>query len=626
MSSTIEAVRAPVTDRRTDIRNIAIIAHVDHGKTTLVDGLLKQAHVYRDSAAAAAAGTLIMDSNELERERGITILAKNTAIHYEGVKINVIDTPGHADFGGEVERVLNMADGCLLLVDAVEGPMPQTRFVLSKALALGLRPIVVINKIDRPSARPAEVLSMTQDLFLDLATDEAQLDFPTIYTIAKLGVAGTSPDALADDLRPLFEAILEHVPAPRVEADAPLRLLVTTLDYDSHRGRIAIGRLTHGEIAAGQPVALVRADGTVAGTPRLSWLATFEGLGRREVERASAGDIVALAGVPDVTIGDTLADPADPGALPSIAVEEPTLQLTFGVNTSPFAGRDGTPLTSRQLSARLERETETNVSLRVRPTESADIFEVAGRGELHLSVLIETMRREGAEFQVSRPEVIVKEIDGARHEPFEAVTIDTDEGSVGTVTELLGPRRAQMTNLVHDDAGRVRIEFEVPTRGLIGFRNLFLTATRGEGVMSSLLIGYRPWAGPIGHGRNGALIAHETGTALSYGIAAAQERGMTFIEPGEEVYEGMIVGVNAKDNDLVVNVCKGKKLTNMRASTADIDVRLTPPIKQSLEQALDFLADDELLEVTPKHARLRKRLLQEHERARAKKQAGTRGR
>ncbi|MGN6565629.1 MAG: GTP-binding protein, partial [Thermomicrobiales bacterium] len=386
---------------RTDIRNVAIIAHVDHGKTTLVDGLLKQSHIFRDPDAA---GTLIMDSNELERERGITILAKNTAITYEGVKINIIDTPGHADFGGEVERVLNMADGCLLLVDAVEGPMPQTRFVLSKALALGLRPIVVINKIDRPSARPAEVLSLTQDLFLDLATDEAQLEFPVIYTIAKRGVAGTSPDALAGDLDPLFHAILDAVPAPRGDADAPLRLLVTALDYDPHRGRIAIGRVTQGRINAGQQVALVRPDGTSA-VQKLTWLATYEGLGRREVTGSAAGDIVALAGVAGVTIGDTLADPLEPGALPSIAVEEPTLQLTFGVNTSPFAGRDGTPLTSRQLSARLERETETNVSLRVRPTASAEIFEVAGRGELHLSILVETMRREGVEFEVSRPEV-----------------------------------------------------------------------------------------------------------------------------------------------------------------------------------------------------------------------------
>jgi GTP-binding protein len=620
MTATIEnpATLAPV---RTDIRNVAIIAHVDHGKTTLVDGLLKQAHVFRDPDAA---GTLIMDSNDLERERGITILAKNTAIVYEGIKINIIDTPGHADFGGEVERVLNMADGCLLLVDAVEGPMPQTRFVLSKALGLGLRPIVVINKIDRPSARPAEVLSMTQDLFLDLATDEAQLDFPVIYAIAKQGTAGAAPDALEEDLRPLFAAILDHIPAPRADANAPLRLLVTTLDYDSHRGRIAIGRVTQGRISSGQQVALVRPDGTIA-NHKLTWLATYQGLGRQEVAESAAGDIVALAGVPEVTISDTIADPAEPGALPSIAVEEPTLQLTFGVNTSPFAGRDGNPVTSRQLRARLEREIETNVALRFRPTDSADIFEVAGRGELHLSILIETMRREGIEFQVSRPEVITKEIDGKRHEPFEQVTIDVPEVSIGTVTEMLGPRRAAMTNLVHDDNGRARLEFEVPTRGLIGFRNNFLTATRGEGIMSSLLIGYRPWAGPIGTSRNGALVAHETGPALTYGLAAAQERGMTFVDPGEDIYEGMVVGVNAKDNDLVVNVCKGKKLTNMRASTSDIDVRLTPPLKLSLEQSLDFLAEDELLEVTPKHVRLRKRLLQEHERARAKKQASVGG-
>ncbi len=620
MTITLEnpATTAPV---RTDIRNVAIIAHVDHGKTTLVDGLLKQANVYRDAAQAEAAGTLIMDSNDLERERGITILSKNTAIIYKGVKINIIDTPGHSDFGGEVERVLNMADGCLLLVDAVEGPMPQTRFVLSKALGLGLRPIVVVNKIDRPSARPEEVVSMTQDLFLDLATNDSQLDFPILYAIAKQGVAGTDPNAMDEDFRSLFDAIIDHIPAPLADVDAPLRLLVTTLDYDAHRGRIAIGRVTQGRIFSGQQVAQVRPDGTVA-NHKLTWLATYQGLGRREVTESAAGDIVALAGVSDVTISDTIADPADPGMLPSIAVEEPTLQLTFGVNTSPFAGRDGNPLTSRQLRTRLEREIETNVALRVRLTDSADIFEVAGRGELHLSILIETMRREGAEFQVSRPEVITKEIDGVRTEPFEQVQIDVPEVSIGVVTEMLGPRRAIMTNLVHDDNGRARLEFEVPTRGLIGFRNNFLTATRGEGVMSSLLIGYRPWAGPIGTTRNGVLVAHEAGPALSYGLAAAQERGMTFIEPGEDVYEGMIVGLNAKDTDLVVNVCKGKKLTNMRASTSDIDIRLTPPTKLSLEQSLDFLADDELLEVTPKHTRLRKRLLQENERARAKKQSG----
>ncbi|HEX5503999.1 MAG TPA: translational GTPase TypA [Thermomicrobiales bacterium] len=606
------AVAAPV---RTDVRNIAIIAHVDHGKTTLVDGLLKQAHVFRDPDAA---GTLIMDTNELERERGITILAKNTAIHYEGVKINIIDTPGHADFGGEVERVLNMADGCLLLVDAVEGPMPQTRFVLGKALALGLRPIVVINKIDRPSARPAAVLALTQDLFLDLATDVEQLDFPVLYTIAKQGVAGYRPDALADDLRPLFAAILDQIPGPRADADAPLRLLVTALDYDPHRGRIAIGRVGQGRLVAGRPVALVRADGATT-THRLTWLATYDGLGRVEVDEVAAGDIVAVAGIGDVTIGDTIADPADPGRYGAIVVEEPTLQLTFGVNTSPFAGRDGTLLTSRQLKARLERELETNVSLRVRPTDSAEVFEVAGRGELHLSILIETMRREGAEFQVSRPEVITKELAGARHEPYELLTIDTTEATVGAVTDLLGPRRAVMTNLVHDHAGRVRLEFEAPTRGLLGFRGIFLTATRGEGVLSSLLLGYRPWAGPIGTTRNGALIAHETGTAVTYGLVAAQQRGATFVEPGEEVYEGMIVGQNARESDLTVNVCKEKKQSNMRSSTAEIDVRLSPPTRLSLEQALDFLADDELLEVTPKHARLRKRLLHEHDRARARK-------
>jgi GTP-binding protein len=603
-----------------NLRNLAIIAHVDHGKTTLVDGLLKQSHVFRDPDAA---GTLIMDSNDLERERGITILAKNTAITYHDVKINVIDTPGHADFGGEVERVLNMADGCLLVVDAVEGPMPQTRTVLQRALAIGLRPIVVVNKIDRPASRPEEVIEMTQDLFLDLATNADQLDFPVIYAIAKEGRAGLAPDALQDDLRPLMDAILKEIPEPVVEVDAPLQLLIASLDYDTHRGRIAIGRVHRGVIRTGDVVAHVMPDGEVV-RQRVTALWTFEGLGRREVEEASAGDIVSLAGFPDAKIGATLCDPEHPEAMAAIEVAEPTLKLTFGVNTSPFAGRDSKFSTSRQLRERLFRELETNLSLRVEPTDQADVFAVSGRGELHLSILIETMRREGYEFQVSRPEVITKQIDGQTMEPVEQLVIDTTEEFVGAVTELVGGRKARMLDMVNDGRGNVRMEFAIPTRGLIGLRNVFLTATKGNGVMASRLIGFEPWMGPIASSRTGALVASETGVALAHGISLAQERGITFIEPGTEVYEGMVVGQQPREGDLVVNICRAKKLTNMRASTSDIAVRLTPPVILSLEQSLDFIEDDELLEVTPKAIRLRKRLLSMDERAKERKRTNPR--
>jgi GTP-binding protein len=603
--------------RRADIRNVAIIAHVDHGKTTLVDGLLKQSNIFRDPDAV---GALIMDSNALERERGITILAKNTAVTYGDVTINIIDTPGHADFGGEVERVLNMADGCLVLVDAVEGPMPQTRYVLGKALALDLRPIVVVNKVDRPAARPAEVVSLTQDLFLELATHEEQLDFPILYAIARDGRAGHAPDALAPDLRPLFDAIVEHIPGPHDRRDGPFQMLVASLDYDNHRGRLAIGRVSRGVARLGDSVARISLDG-VATPEKVTWLAVYQGLKRVDVAEAAAGDIVVLAGMPRVTISDTLADPAAPEALPGIAVEEPTLRLTFGVNTSPFAGRDGQYVTSRQLRARLHRELETNVSLRVSDTEQADVFEVAGRGELHLSILIETMRREGYEFQVSRPEVITRRIDGALCEPMEHLYIDTDESLIGVVSDLLGPRRARLANMAPNGPGKVRVEYTIPTRGLIGFRNAFLTATRGNGVMASLFTGYEPWQGPIERTRTGALIASEAGSAVTYGLAAAQQRGATFIDPGTEVYEGMVVGQNSRDDDLQINVCREKQKTNMRSSTADIAVRLSPTVRLSLEQSLDFLADDELLEVTPKHLRLRKRYLNAEERARARKQA-----
>ena len=615
---------APAPDRtgavaQAGLRNIAIIAHVDHGKTTLVDGLLKQSNVFRDPAAA---GELILDSNDLERERGITILAKNMAIVYRGVKINVIDTPGHADFGGEVERVLSMADGCLLLVDAVEGPMPQTRTVLQRALALGLRPVVVVNKIDRPNARPTEVVELTQDLFLDLATDPEHLEFPVLYTNARDGRAGFDPDParLAPDLRPLLDTILAAVPAPVADPAAPLQLQVASLDYDPHRGRIAIGRVHRGRIRVGDQLLHVGPGGEQT-RQRVASLATFEGLGRREVEAAAAGDIVAVAGFADARIGATLTDPAVPEPLAAIDIEEPTLKLTFGVNTSPFAGREGQYSTSRQLRERLFRELETNLSLRVEATDQADVFAVSGRGELHLSILIETMRREGYEFQVSRPEVITKEVGGAVVEPVEHLTIDTAESYVGVVTDLVGGRRARMLDMVNDGRGNVRLEFAIPTRGLIGLRNAFLTATKGNGVMASRLIGYEPWQGPITSNRSGALVASEAGVVLAHGLANAQERGLTFVEPGTEVYEGMIVGQQPRQGDLAVNVCRAKKLTNIRSSTQDIAVRLTPPVLLSLEQALDFLADDELLEVTPKTWRLRKRLLTQDERAKARKRA-----
>ena len=610
----------PRTTIHTALRNIAIIAHVDHGKTTLVDGLLKQSHVFRDPNAA---GELIMDSNELERERGITILAKNASVIYHGVKINIIDTPGHADFGGDVERVLNMADGCLLLVDAVEGPMPQTRTVLARALELGLKPIVVINKVDRANAQPVVVLSRTQDLFLELATDADQLDFPVVYTVARDGRAGLAPDDLAPDLRPLFETILSHVPAPEADPDGPVQLLVASLDFDSHRGRIAIGRVHRGRIRAGETLVQIDADGAEA-RQRVSYLLTFEGLSRREVDVAEAGDIVAVTGFAEAKIGSTLAAPEAPDALPAIEIEQPTLKLTFGVNTSPFAGREGQFSTSRQLRERLFRELETNLSLRVEPTDQADVFSVSGRGELHLSILIETMRREGYEFQVSRPEVITREIEGMLSEPIEQLLIDTTEEFVGTVSDLVGGRRARMLDVVHDGRGGVRLEFAIPTRGLIGLRNAFLTATKGNGSLSSRLIGYEPWQGAITSNRGGALVASETGVVLSHGLAGAQGRGLTFVEPGTDVYEGMVVGQSPRPDDIPVNVCRAKKLTNMRASTKDVAVRLTPSVVLSLEQALDFLADDELLEITPKHFRLRKRLLTNDERMKARKQAAAR--
>jgi GTP-binding protein len=603
--------------RREDIRNIAIIAHVDHGKTTLVDALLKQSNVFRENEHV---GTLILDSNPLEREKGITIMAKNAAVTYRNVRINIIDTPGHADFGGEVERVLNMADGCLLLIDSVEGPMPQTKFVLRKALQLGLHAIVVVNKIDRPQARITEVVAETQDLFLDLATEDHQLDFPVLYANARDGYAANEPGHTSGTMEPLFEAILEHIPGPIANPNAPFRMLVTTLAYDAYRGRTAVGRILDGEIFAGQQLTRWRHDGTTS-QHRLGQLFGLEGLGRMELQEARAGDVVAITGIGDVLIGETLSaiDVAEP--LPPILIEEPAMKMTFRVNDSPFAGREGQFVTSRQLRERLFREVETNVALRVEEGDTADQFVVNGRGELHLAILVETMRREGYEFAVTRPEVILRRTSEGLLEPYEQLYIEAPESSTGVLIETLSGRKARMTGMHTDHDGHVRLDFEVPTRGLIGFRDTFISATGGEGIMNTEYLGYRPWAGDIQRVRNGALIAGETGIALSYGLANAQERGMLFIEPGMEVYEGMIVGLHSRDNDLVVNVCKAKKLTNIRSSTSDIAVRLVPPSPPSLERSLSLIADDEYVEVTPKTLRLRKQYLTPVDRDRAAKRS-----
>lgn len=604
-------------ERRSDIRNVAIIAHVDHGKTTLVDALLKQSHVFRDNEQV---GELVLDSNPLEREKGITIMAKNAAIEHRGVRINIIDTPGHADFGGEVERVLNMADGCLLVVDAAEGPMPQTRFVLRKALELGLYPIVVINKIDRPDARPAEVLELTSDLILELATQEYQLDFPVIYASARDGYAGTSPDVRGGDMAPLFAAILERVPGPECDAGAPFRMLVTTLLYDSYRGRIAVGRIRDGAVRPGMAIQRFAHDGG-RGSFRVGQVFGFRGLDRVELEEALAGDIVAVTGVPDVLIGETLADPSVTEPLPSIALEPPAVKMTFRVNDSPFAGREGQFVTSRQLRERLLREVETNIALRVEDGETPDQFIVSGRGELHLAILVETMRREGYEFAVTRPEVILRDGPNGREEPFERLFIEAPESATGFLIEALSGRKAQMVGMHSGEDGRVRFEFDIPTRGLIGFRDVFITGTGGEGIMNTEYLGYRPWAGEIGRHRSGALVASETGTALAYGIAAAQERGILFISPGDEVYTGMVVGLHARDNDLDVNVCRAKHLTNIRSSTADIAVKLVPPQPPSLEQALTLITADEMVEVTPRSIRIRKAELNPSLRAREARRA-----
>jgi GTP-binding protein len=586
-------------------RNVAIIAHVDHGKTTLVDALLQQSGSFRANQQVA---DRVMDSMELERERGITILAKNTAVHYHDLLINICDTPGHADFGGEVERTLSMVDGVMLLVDASEGPLPQTRFVLRKALERGLPPIVVLNKIDRPDARAQEVLNEVYDLFIDLDATEDQIEFPVLYTNAREGYASTDPATRGEDLRPLFDAIVESVPPPKGNPDGPLQMLVANLDANDYLGRIAIGRIFNGTVRLNDPVAVIKHDATVQQT-RVTKLFAFDGLKRIEISEAKAGDIICLAGIEGITIGETIADPVNPVAIPHIAVDEPTVSMIFGVNTSPMSGRDGQYVTSRNLRDRLQKELIGNVSLRVEDTDTPEQMRVIGRGELQLSILIEMMRREGYEIQVSRPEIITKELKGVRVEPVEDLVIDVQEDFQGVVIAMAGTRRGVMSKMVNHGSGRVRLEFRIPTRGLIGFRSQFLTDTKGTGIMNHLFAGWEPWHGPIPSRSTGALVADRAGVATPFAIWNLQERGEILIDPGVLVYEGMIIGENSRTNDMDVNVCKEKKQTNMRASSADEAIRIVPPRKLSLEQAIEFINDDELVEVTPKSIRLRKRIL-----------------
>jgi GTP-binding protein len=595
-------------------RNIAIIAHVDHGKTTLVDALLHQSGTFRANERVAERA---MDNIDLERERGITILAKNTAVHYRDLLINIVDTPGHADFGGEVERTLSMVDGVMLLVDASEGPLPQTRFVLRKALERRLPPIVVINKIDRADARPQEVLNEIYDLFIDLDATEEQLDFPVLYTNAKAGTCSVRPDAPAVDLRPLFDAIVDHVPPPRGNPSAPLQLLVANLDSSDYIGRIAVGRIFNGRVKVGDAVVVCKLDANVQQT-RVTKLYAFDGLKRVDIQEAAAGDIVCLAGIEDITIGETIADAEHQVAIPPIAIDEPTVSMVFGVNTSPMAGREGQYVTSRQLKDRLDRELLGNVSIRVEPTESPEQMNVVGRGELQLSILIEMMRREGFEMQVSRPDIVTKEINGMMHEPVEDLVIDVPEDHQGIVIAQVGERRGTMTKMVNNGSGRVRLEFRIPARGLIGFRSQFMTDTKGTGIMNHIFAAWEPWHGPIASRQNGVLVADRPGVATAYAIFNLQERGEIFIDPGVVVYEGMVIGENARSADMDVNITKEKKQTNMRASTADEAIRLIPPRRLGLEQAIEFINDDELVEVTPTSIRLRKRILAANMRPKAK--------
>lgn len=602
-----------MTDNK--IRNIAIIAHVDHGKTTLVDALLRQSGLFRDNQEVPE---LVMDSNPLERERGITIFSKNASIHFNGYKINIVDTPGHADFGSEVERVLSMVDGVLLLVDAADGPMPQTRFVLQKSLRLHLKPIVVINKIDRPDARPHWALDQVFDLFVSLDATDEQLDFPVVYTSGRSGTATLELEKPAGNIQALFQTIIGRVPPPAGDPEQPLQMLVTSMDYNDYVGRLAIGRIQNGRLKTGQQAARIKRDGGIE-REKVTRIYGFEGLRRIEVQEVAAGDILALAGFPEVNIGETIADPEVPSPLPYVDIDQPTISMVFSVNNSPFSGQDGEYVTSRQIRDRLFRELKSNVGLKIEETGSPDSFKVSGRGELHLSILIETMRREGYELQVSRPEVILREMEGRTCEPFEYLVIDVDDAYVGPVMERLGQRKAELQNMKADGKGRTRLEFNIPARGLIGFRGQFLTDTRGTGIMHHNFLDYQPYRGEISAQVNGVLIAMETGVATSYALDTIQERGMLFIGPGDRVYEGMVIGERPKENDLVVNVTKTKKLGNQRSSTAEEAIRLTPPKLMTLEEALEFIADDELVEVTPRAIRLRKKILTDIDRRRSRR-------
>ena len=598
------------------IRNIAIIAHVDHGKTTLVDALLKQSHVFRENEQV---GERIMDSNDLEKERGITILSKNTSVMYNGVKINIVDTPGHADFEGEVERVLKTVDGVLLVVDAFDGPMPQTREVLKKSLALNLQPIVVINKIDRPGANPLKAVDKVLELFMDLNATDEQLDFPVIYASAKNGIAKMNLNDESDNITCIFDTIIDYIKPPKCEIDGPMQLLVSNIDYDDYLGRIAIGRVERGTIKAGQSVSICKEDKNAQG--KLAKLFTYEGLKRVEAEEIKAGDIVAVSGIPDINIGDTICDFDHPEKIPFVNIDEPTVSMTFSVNDGPLAGKEGKFVTSRHIRDRLFKELERNVSLRVKETDKAESFEVCGRGELHLSILIENMRREGFELLVSRPKVIFKDIDGVKCEPIETLSVNVPDDSVGNVIEKLGRRKAEMVNMEPAEPGHTKIEFDIPARGLIGYRTEFLTDTKGEGTMSSVFKDYEPYKGEIQSRTRGVLVAFEAGTSITYGLYNAQLRGELLIGAGVEVYEGMIVGINSRNEDISINVCKEKHLTNTRASGSDDALRLVPPLKMSLEQSIEFIADDELVEVTPKNIRLRKKILDTKTRERQAKRA-----
>lgn len=599
-----------------NLRNIAIIAHVDHGKTTLVDQMLKQSGIFRTNESVAER---VMDSGDLERERGITILSKNTAVMYKDIKINIVDTPGHADFGGEVERILMMVDGVLLLVDAFEGCMPQTRFVLKKALKLGKKPIVVVNKIDRPGARPEEVVDEVLDLFIELGADDSQIEFPVVYASGRNGYAFVDDNDSKENLMPLFETIVKEVPAPQGDENGPLQILISNIDYDDYVGRIGVGRIERGSVKSGQNVVLCTREGENKNV-KIGKLYTFEGLNRVESQEAGLGEIISVSGIPNLNIGETLCDTENIEPLPFVKIDEPTVSMNFMVNNSPFAGREGKFVTSRNVRDRLFKEIETNVSMRVEETDSADTFKVSGRGELHLSILIETMRREGYEFQVSRPQVIMKNIDGVLCEPIEILTVEVPEEYVGAVIEKIGARKAEMVNMSPKESGTTQIEFRVPSRGIIGYRSEFLTDTNGKGILNQVFDAYEPYKGEITQRRHGSLVAHETGVSTGYGLFAAQDRGRLFIGPGVDVYEGMVVGSTPKAGDITVNVCKKKHVTNMRASGSDEALKLTPPSILSLEQSIEFIDDDELLEVTPKSLRIRKKILDKTMRLRSQVQ------